>query len=142
MAKSFIISPLHLYLPSSMQLVPSIKAILVKDLIVEFRNRYVLGGILLYVFSSVLVIYFALQYNNSIQEVNPVVWSIFFWLIILFSSVNAIANSFFREPEGRFFYYYWLMTPQALILARLLYNFIFTLLLRYYYLRGFCFNGR
>lgn len=112
-----------------MQLIHSIRAILIKDLIVEFRNRYVLGGLVLYVFSSVLVIYFALQYNNSIQEVNPVVWSIFFWLVILFSSVNAIGNSFFREPEGRFFYYYWLMAPQALILARLVYNFIFTLLL-------------
>lgn len=112
-----------------MPLVKSIRAILVKDLIIEFRNRYVLGGIVLYVFSSVLVIYFALQYNNSVQEVNPVVWSIFFWLIILFSSVNAVANSFFREPEGRFYYYYWLMNPQALILARLAYNFIFTVLL-------------
>jgi len=108
-------------------LVQSVKAILIKDLIIEFRNRYVLGGILLYVFSSVLVIYFALQYNNSIQDLSPVVWSVLFWLIILFSSVNAIANSFFREPEGRFYYYYWLISPQALILAKLFYNFIFTL---------------
>ena len=110
-----------------MNLVQSVKAILIKDLIIEFRNRYVLGGILLYVFSSVLVIYFALQYNNSIQDLSPVVWSVLFWLIILFSSVNAIANSFFREPEGRFYYYYWLISPQALILAKLFYNFIFTL---------------
>ena len=65
------------------------------------------------------------------QEVNPVMWSVLFWLIILFSSVNAIANSFFREPEGRFFYYYWLVSPQALILAKLLYNFVFTLLLSF-----------
>lgn len=102
---------------------------MLKDLIIEFRNRYILGGILLYVFSSVLVIYFALQYNNSIQELSPVVWSVLFWLIILFSSVNAIANSFFREPEGRFYYYYWLISPQALILAKLFYNFIFTVFL-------------
>jgi heme exporter protein B len=110
-------------------LIKSVRAVLLKDLIIEFRNRYVLGGILLYVFSSVLVIYFALQYNNSIQELNPVVWSMLFWLIILFSSVNAIANSFFREPEGRFYYYYWLISPQALILAKLFYNFIFTIVL-------------
>jgi len=110
-------------------LAQSVKSVLRKDLIIEFRNRYVLGGILLYVFSSVLVIYFALQYNNSIQELGPVVWSVLFWLIILFSSVNAIANSFFREPEGRFYYYYWLISPQALILAKLFYNFIFTVFL-------------
>ena len=112
-----------------MNFVKATTGILLKDLIIEFRNRYVLGGILLYVFSSVLVIYFALQYNNSIQELSPVVWSVLFWLIILFSSVNAIANSFFREPEGRFYYYYWLISPQALILAKLLYNFVFTLVL-------------
>jgi heme exporter protein B len=112
-----------------MNLLSSARAILVKDLIIEFRNRYVLGGILLYVFSSVLVIYFALQYNSSLREVNPVIWSVLFWLIILFSSVNAIANSFFREPEGRFFYYYWIAQPQAIIIAKLLYNFIFTVLL-------------
>jgi len=114
---------------SILNLINSVKAILLKDLIIEFRNRYVLGGILLYVFSSVLVIYFALQYNNSIQELSPVIWSVLFWLIILFSSVNAIANSFFREPEGRFYYYYWLISPHALILAKLCYNFIFTLAL-------------
>jgi heme exporter protein B len=107
----------------------AVRAILIKDILIEFRNRYVLGGILLYVFSSVLVIYFALQYNNSIQEINPVTWSILFWLTILFSSVNAIANSFFREPEGRFFYYYWTLSPQALIIAKLLYNFLFTIVL-------------
>lgn len=100
-----------------------------KDLIVEFRNKYVLGGIVLYVFSSVLVIYFALQYNNSIGTITPVIWSILFWLVILFSSVNAIANSFFREPESRFFYYYWTISPQAVIVAKLLYNFFFTLIL-------------
>ncbi|MFN8323660.1 MAG: heme exporter protein CcmB [Chitinophagales bacterium] len=105
------------------------KAFLRKDLLVEFRNKYVLGGILLYVFSSVLVIYFALQYNSSMGEISPAVWSILFWLMILFSSVNAIANSFFREPENRFFYYYWTVSPQAIILAKLFYNFIFTVFL-------------
>lgn len=112
-----------------MKLLQSVKALLVKDLIIEFRNKYVLGGIGLYVMSSVLLIYFALQYNNSLKELEPVVWSIFFWLIILFSCVNAIANSFFREPEGRFYYYYYTLNPYAVIIAKLVYNFIFTLLI-------------
>jgi heme exporter protein B len=100
-----------------------------KDLLIEFRNRYVVGGILLYVVSSVMVIYFALNYNESIKQLSPVIWGILFWLIILFSSINAIANGFFREPEGRSYYYYYLTSPQAIILSKLLYNFIFTLLL-------------
>ena len=100
-----------------------------KDLLIEFRNRYVIGGIALYILSSVMVIYFALNYNNSLKDLSPVIWGVLFWLIILFSSINAIANGFFREPEGRSYYYYYLTSPQAIILSKLLYNFIFTVLL-------------
>jgi heme exporter protein B len=100
-----------------------------KDLLIEFRNRYVIGGIALYVLSSVMVIYFSLNYNDSIKQLSPVIWGILFWLIILFSSINAIANGFFREPEGRSYYYYYLTSPQAIILSKLLYNFIFTIFL-------------
>jgi heme exporter protein B len=76
-----------------------------------------------------MVIYFSLNYNDSVKELNPVIWGILFWLIILFSSINAIANGFFREPEGRNYYYYYIASPQAIILSKLLYNFIFTFLL-------------
>jgi heme exporter protein B len=100
-----------------------------KDLLIEFRNRYVIGGIALYVLSSVMVIYFSLNYNDSVKQLSPVIWGILFWLIILFSSINAIANGFFREPEGRAYYYYYLTSPQAIILSKLLYNFIFTIFL-------------
>ncbi len=112
-----------------MNFIIGIKSILIKDILIEIRNKYVLGGILLYVFSSVLLIYFALQYSESLKGIEPTIWSIIFWLIILFSSVNAVANSFFREPEGRFFYYYWMVNPQSIIVAKLIYNFLFTLLL-------------
>jgi len=112
-----------------MNFIIGIKSILIKDILIEFRNKYVLGGILLYVFSSVLLIYFALQYSDSLKGIEPTIWSIIFWLIILFSSVNAVANSFFREPEGRFFYYYWMVNPQSIIVTKLIYNFLFTLLL-------------
>ena len=100
-----------------------------KDLLIEFRNKYVLGGLALYVLSSVMVIYFSLSYNEGLKQLNPAVWSIFFWLIILFSCINAIANGFFREPVGRAYYYYYIASPQAVILSKLLYNFIFTVLL-------------
>ncbi len=113
----------------SHRMIKSVKALLLKDLLLEFRNKYVLGGIALYVFSSVLVIYFSLLYNDSLRHLNAVMWSILFWQIVLFSSINAIANSFFREPEGRTLYYYYLVDPQSLILSKLLYNIVFTLLL-------------
>jgi heme exporter protein B len=117
---------IFIYLP---QMLRSTISLFRKDLLIEFRNRYVLGGIALYVLSSVMVIYFSIDYNDGLREISPVVWSIFFWLIILFSSINAIANGFFREPVGRSFYYYYITSPQAVILSKLLYNFIFTVVL-------------
>ena len=35
-----------------------------KDLLIEFRNKYVIGGIVLYVLSSVMVIYFSLTHDG------------------------------------------------------------------------------
>lgn len=112
-----------------MHFIQQVRAILWKEVLIELRNKYVISGLLLYVASSVAVIYFSIQYSASIRSIEASVWGIFFWLVVLFSTVNAVANSFFREPEGRFFYYYWTISPQALITAKLIYNFIFTVLL-------------
>lgn len=112
-----------------MQFIRQVRAILWKEVLIELRNRYVISGLLLYVASSVAVIYFSLQYSASLRSLDASVWGIFFWLVVLFSTVNAVANSFFREPEGRFYYYYWTISPQALISAKLIYNFLFTILL-------------
>ena len=59
-----------------------------KEFLLEFRQGYALGGIVLYVFSMVFVVYVA-----SIQ-VQPQVWNILFWLIVLFASINAVVKSF------------------------------------------------
>lgn len=88
-----------------------------------------MGSVLLYVTSTVMLIYFSLNYNSSLQELNYTTWSILFWLTVLFSAVNAVSNSFYKESSGRFFYYYYICPPQAFIHAKLLYNFFFTALL-------------
>jgi heme exporter protein B len=112
-----------------MSTIRQVRALLYKDLTIEFRNRYVLGGIALYVVSSVLVVYFAMLYSGAASSLSSVYWSIFFWLIVLFSAINAVANSFFRESEGRRYYYYYTSSSQAYIIAKMCYNLIFTLLL-------------
>jgi len=53
---------------------------------------------------------------------NPIVWNTLFWIIILFSAINAIAKSFLQESPGRSLYYYTITNPQALILSKILYN--------------------
>lgn len=45
-----------------------------------------------------------------------------FWIILLFSAVNAVAKGFLQESRGRMLYYYTLVPPQAVILAKIAYN--------------------
>lgn len=59
-----------------------------KEFLLEFRQRYAISGIVLYVFSMIFVVYVA-----SIK-VQPPVWNVLFWLIVLFASINAVVKSF------------------------------------------------
>ena len=88
-----------------------------KDAQLEWRQRSALSGILLYVVSSVFVVYITLG-----QEVGKAVWAALFWIIILFASINAVAKSFVQENNERQLYYYFLASPSAIIAAKILYN--------------------
>ncbi len=87
-----------------------------KELLLEFRQGYALGGIILYVCSMIFVVYAA-----SIT-VQPQVWNILFWLIVLFASINAVVKSFVQESGARQLYYYQLADPTILLLAKIIYN--------------------
>jgi len=52
-----------------------------------------------------------------------------FWLAILFSVINSVAKSFIGEKKGTFIYYYALVSPQAIIVSKILYNGILCLVL-------------
>ncbi len=94
-----------------------------KDIVLEWRQRYAISGILLYVLSSVMVAYL------SFMSIEATAWVAVFWIIMLFASVNAITKSFVQEGSGRFLYYYSLVSPQAVILSKLIYNIGLLLLL-------------
>ena len=94
-----------------------IKYLIVKELKLELRNKYALGGILLYVVSTVFVSYLSFK-----RIVTPTTWNALFWIILLFASINAIAKSFISETRGRLLYLYTLTSPQAVILSKIIYN--------------------
>lgn len=112
-----------------MELLKQSFTLLQKELLVEWRLKYALGALLLYVLSTVFVIYFSLTYQSAIDDLQSVMWSILFWLVILFASVNATARSFVQETHGKMLYYYTLISPQAFILGKIFYNFVITLVL-------------
>lgn len=111
-------------------------AFLRKEFLIEWRERYALNGILLYLITTIFVCYLGFQTNRG--ALHPLVWNVLFWIILLFTSVNAVAKSFLQEREERLRYYYVLIAPQALILSKIIYQ---SLLLSLIATVGFGFYG-
>lgn len=100
-----------------------IATLLKKDLLLELRQQYTFYGVLLYVASTVFVLYLA------IQQPETTVWNGLFWMIQLFICVNAVAKSFLQESKGRMLYFYTVVSPANFVIAKLLYNAIIMLLM-------------
>lgn len=90
----------------------------------EWRSKYALNGILLYVVSTVFVCYLAFRQVSSAQT-----WNALFWIIMLFASVNAITKSFIQESRARQLYYYTIASPKAIIISKIIYNIFLMILL-------------
>lgn len=98
-----------------------------KELILEWRNKYALNGILLYLSSTIFIIYLSIQLKAG--EISNPTWNALFWIIILFTAVNAVAKSFIQESEGRQLYLYQIAKPSSIIISKLIYNSLLMLLL-------------
>lgn len=103
-----------------------VAALIRMELSMEWRTLHSLGGILVYLVSSVFILYTTFLFIS-----DPVVWNALLWIIILFISVNATAKSFLQEPEGRWLFMYQLCGPRALILGRTLYHAALLLILSF-----------
>jgi len=91
-------------------------ALFKKDLLLEIRQQYTFYGILLYIASTIFVLYLAMG------EPEQKVWNGLFWMIQLFICVNAVAKSFLQESRGRMLYFYSIAGARDFILAKLLFN--------------------
>jgi heme exporter protein B len=110
-----------------MTLLQEILVLVRKEVVLEWRQRYALNGILLYVVSTVIISYMSFALRGD--TISPATWNALFWIILLFTSVNAVAKSFMQERYGRFIYYYTLVSPQGIILSKIVYNFLLMLVL-------------
>ncbi|GAA4805901.1 heme exporter protein CcmB [Olivibacter ginsenosidimutans] len=106
-----------------MSLIKEVTLLIRKEITLEWRSKYALNGILLYVISTVFVCY------QAFKSVHPVIWNALFWIILLFAAINAISKSFTQENKGRQLYYYSLVSARAVILSKIIYNVLLMLLL-------------
>lgn len=106
-----------------MRLMQQIKSLVIKDITLEWRSKYAINSILLYVISTVFVCY------QAFQSVDTLVWNALFWIILLFASINAISRSFVQESPYRQLYYYSIASPQAIIISKVIYNMLLMIFL-------------
>ena len=94
-----------------------------KDVLLEFRQKHTFYGILLYIASTIFVLYL------SIDRPDATVWNGLFWTIQLFICVNAVAKSFLQESKGRMLYFYSVASPVEFIAAKIIYNLVLMILM-------------
>jgi len=104
-----------------------IKALIEKEIRLEWRQKYALNGMLLYIISTVFVCY--MNFKLKVDIIEPITWNTLFWIILLFSAVNSITKSFTQEGAGRQLYYYTLASPQGIIISKIIYNTLLMLVL-------------
>ena len=97
--------------------------LLKKDILLELRQQHTLYGVLLYIASTIFVLFL------SIDEPTANVWNGLFWVIQLFVCVNAVAKSFLQESKGRMLYFYSVTSPVDFIVSKLLYNILLMILM-------------
>ncbi len=101
-----------------------IVALLKKDILLELRQKHTFYGILLYIASTIFVLYLSMP-----QSPDANVWNSLFWVIQLFVCVNAVAKSFLQESRGRMLYFYSIASPVEFIAGKLIFNVILMLIM-------------
>ncbi|MBK7649518.1 MAG: heme exporter protein CcmB [Flammeovirgaceae bacterium] len=107
----------------------NLKHLFLKELTLELRRKSVISGLLLYLFSTAFICY--LTFSLKQNQITPLVWSALFWITILFTVINTVAKSFIGEKRGQDIYYYSIASPESVILSKVIYNFLLTILLSF-----------
>jgi heme exporter protein B len=100
-----------------------IQALVKKDILLETRQQYTFYGVLLYVASTVFVVYL------TTGQPEEQTWNALFWIVQLFVSVNAVAKSFLQDSKGRMLYYYTISGAVNYIISKLIFNALLMLIM-------------
>jgi len=102
-----------------------ILSLIKKDLLLEWRQKHTLFGVVLYVGCTVFVLYMMAGQPESR------IWNALFWIAQLFVTVNTVAKSFLQEGEGRARYYFTLVSPVQYMLGKMVYSLVLMLFMTF-----------
>ncbi len=91
---------------------------------IEWRQKSTIASMLVYVISTVFVIY--LSFKGALEAE---VWLALYWIILLFVVVNLTIRAFKEEAVSQFYYIRTLAKPAELIGAKMLFNAFYFLIL-------------
>ncbi len=100
-------------------------SLLRKEFLLEWKNRHIFQSILLYLGSTIFIIYYSFQGRG--QGMSPLVWLSVYWILLTFTTFNSVAKAFITEPTGRMLFYGTLVSAEALILSKLFYHIILSI---------------
>ena len=95
-----------------------ILSLIKKELLLEFRQKATIGGVLVYIIGTVFVS--ALCFKGKLDKPT---WNALFWVITLFTSVTISGKSFFKETGGQALFNFLHYTPQQFIISKIFYVF-------------------
>jgi len=101
----------------TMNAMQGITALIKKEILLEWRQKYAFSGLLIYVISTIYVCYLSFR-----QIIDPATWNALFWIILLFAAVSAVAKGFLQESRGVQLYQYVLLDPRMVILSKIIYH--------------------
>jgi heme exporter protein B len=97
-----------------------------KELLLEFRQKSTIGGVVVYVIGTIFVS--ALCFKGKLDKPT---WNALFWVITLFTSVTISGKSFLKETGGQALFNFLHYSPTQFIVAKILYNMVFMLVLSF-----------
>jgi heme exporter protein B len=74
-------------------------AVFVKDLRTEWRTRVALNALLLFAFSVLVLVGYAVGPTRLTLEDRPVVNSVLLWIVLFFSAMTGLSRAFVNEEE-------------------------------------------
>ncbi|MBB6239420.1 heme exporter protein B [Pedobacter sp. AK013] len=107
-----------------MQLAKEVKYLIHKEVLLEWRSKYTINGVLLYVVSTIFTCYL-----SFVSLGDKLTWNALFWIIMLFASINGVSKSFLQETKGQQLYSYILASPAAVLISKMIYNVLLMLIL-------------
>lgn len=98
----------------------NISKLIKKELLLEWRQKTAVATIFIYVLGTTFLIYLVFQGNINIPT-----WIALFWIISLFTTVNAVSKSFMKDANEQFYYLRNIASPVEIILSKIIYNAVF-----------------